>query len=284
MQRQIVWLALIVILASCSVFGGDDGNGDTPTSGDGTAPDTVIQWDRDPDSVIFRAEVLDDDDQFYTRNYIPLCTLYGDNRVVWTVPGAGIESQVLVDRLTDVEVVDFVEDLTFGFDIYSYDQQADLETFGDVEPIVEQFTLNVNEVNHVTDAFGGWDFEYFETIVELCQTLSDTPALFEPTEAWLSAREVEYNADMPSVIWNVERGIDLAELAERGERTWITGTNVRVLWNILQTNPPNVQLEQGGRTFQFALEVPRVMASAPPPPDDDDFVPESTPEAIEGES
>ena len=79
MRRTFTMIALLLILAACE-GGGDDNNGDP------FASNSIIQWDRSPQTVVFRTEVAggDDADSFLIKNEIPLCSIYGDNRVVWT--------------------------------------------------------------------------------------------------------------------------------------------------------------------------------------------------------
>ncbi len=267
---RYIWLAMLILLTlvGCSAFDSDDDGGDAGAVVDPVQEDSVIQWDRSPSNIVFRSEITGNRDEFYRLNEIPLCTIYGDNHIVWTVTGSSNITQVLHDRLTDEKVEQFVFDLTFGYRIYEYDAQANLASTDETEPVVEQMTLHVNDLVHITDAFGGWDYEYFEEIYNLCATLSETPVIYEPDGAWLSAQEIEYNTDAPSIGWDEGgQGIDLAELAA-GDPIWITGNTVRLIWELLQNSSPDAQFEQGAGTYQIALQVPNITLDAPQPPDE----------------
>lgn len=265
MRRLLILTMLALGLASCQVLrGGDDGGSQTSSSSA-----ALIQWQRSPDTIVFRAEVTggEDANAFYMRNDVPYCTIYGDNRIVWNVINSDNNSRILFDRLPDGTIQRFVEDLTIAYRIYDYSAGIDLQPASQVQPVVERITLNVNDRVHITDAFGGWDYLYFLEIVDRCQALSQSPVIFEPTEAWISVSPTTYDPNTSSVLWDANAaGLDLAELAASGERRWITGRNVRVIWNVLRTSALNVQFEQPGATFVVALEVPGVTAAAPPRP------------------
>src|SRR3990172_1691325 len=96
-RAQLIWLWILSLaLASCSVLGGDEDKTSEPVGNipGGYRPSMAIDWDHDPSTIVFRAEVVggEDDDAFYRRNDVPYCTIYGDGRIVWmTEPRAGYE-------------------------------------------------------------------------------------------------------------------------------------------------------------------------------------------------
>ncbi|MBZ0291438.1 MAG: hypothetical protein K8L99_02620, partial [Anaerolineae bacterium] len=185
MRRLLI--GLILLLAAC-----DSG---APAGGE-TASGGVISWDRSPQTVVFRADVMggNQGSEFLTRNEIPLCTVYGDNRVVWTNDLGDFNVQVLWDKVSDEQVQNFVSYLTVVERIYTFDARAAQQPPSDVKPTYEQLSLNVNGRQHVTDAFSDWDNDYFERIVDVCKTISSAPVLYEPTGgAWVSAQEVPYD-------------------------------------------------------------------------------------------
>ncbi|RMF77253.1 MAG: hypothetical protein D6737_18220 [Chloroflexi bacterium] len=258
-------ILLMLVLSACSVLGGDDKNSDNIIIQQST---NLIQWNRDPYAIIFRADLTGGDtESFLGRNEIPACTIYGDNRVVWVNDLPGFGSEVLEDRLSDERIISFIEHLTFAENIYSYEAAADLELPGDVQPVVETLRVFVNNNDHVADAFSGWPSDYYERIVEACQTLSESPVLFEPTGAWVSAQEIAYDTNLASVEWDAEAAnLSFAEIFDSGQPRWIDDNNVRILWRILRESPPNIQFIEGDRTFQLAFEIPAVTRLAPPPP------------------
>lgn len=263
--RLLALLSFTLLLASCQVFGGGDGD-----SGD----DTTALWDSDPSTIIFRAEVVggEFDDAFYRHNDVPLCTIYGDGKIVWTTEsGSGIE--VLFDYLTNEHIVLFVQYLVGQRGIYEYSAGADFEMSA-IPPVTEQISLNLHDDNgitrpHVADSFGGMDYVVFEEIVEDCQHLSSTPIIFEPEAGWISAAATTYDANAPFKIWDkVGTASDLAELSVTGERQWIEGRVARALWRWIHSNPSDLQFGQEDGLFYIALEVPSVTRFSPPPPEE----------------
>lgn len=268
MWRMASGLILIFVLSACQIIGGDDG-GDSGGNAANTTP-ILIDWDRSPDAIVFRAEITggDDSDAFYRRNEVPLCTIYGDNRVVWNI-NTEEGTQILFDRLNDRQIQAFVESLTLQFEIYTYEAGIDYELPTSTTPVYEQITLAVNDITHVTDSFSEWRDNLFQEVVDTCQSVSQSPIVFEPDSGWISVTEVPYDLGAPLVSWDAAgSGLNLAELATSGERLWI-GDNerlLRVLWRLIRTSPPNLQFSQSEGVYQLALEVPNVHPTAPPAP------------------
>ncbi len=268
MKRLLIFGILLTILTSCQVFGGGDGS----DSGGNADPDHPIQWERDASEIVFRAHVEggEDQDVFYMHNVIPDCTIYGDNRIIWTTDAAEGGSQVLWDRLSDDVVRDFVHNLTVDHRFYTYESLGELEPARSTEPVVEVLTLVINGVEHRTDAFAQWPDGFYGDILELCQRLSQSPTVYMPEAAWVSAQAVPYNSSSPIIIWDGERaGLVMAELStleENGGRRWITDRNVGVLWNSIRTSMPDVQFAEEDGNYYVALEIPNVTLNAPAAP------------------
>lgn len=263
-------LVLALLVAGCQALGG---GGDEDGNDDPFDPALLVQWERDPNLVVFRAQIVggqDELDPLYVRNQIPACTIYGDNRIVWQIYAGNNTSQILEDRLTDQVINTFVEDLTVGYRIYTYEARSDRLPPGETSPVVEQLTINVNGQEHVTDALGDWEYQYYEDILARCQSLSETPVAFQPTGAWVSARQVEFSSDALSILWDgtAEGSVNFAELAANEERQWIEGNLVTILWDIVRNNPPSTVFEQDEGAFRVALEVPGVTRISPPAPEE----------------
>jgi hypothetical protein len=259
LKRFLLLMIPVLLVAAC-------GGGGPPVSSSGGS---LIEWDRSPNTVVFRADVTGgSSDPFIARSEIPTCTLYGDNRVVWTNELGPFNVQVLEDRLTDDSVREFVNYLALNEQIYSYAARQDNQPAQAVEPVVETLTLFVNNVNHVTDAFAGWDMDYYGRIVNGCRTLSRAPVLVEPSSGFVSAQLVPYDSNAPGLLWDAAaNGLRLADLAASGERRWLKDDrNVRVIWNILRTSPPNIQFNEDNIQYLVALEVPSLTRESPPAP------------------
>lgn len=259
-MKRLVCLLSAIFLAAC---GGDTGSG-TPA-----ANNSPIAWDRSPSTIVFRADVEggNAEEAFLARSEVPPCTVYGDNRVVWTNELGPFNVQVLWDRVSDEQIQQFVTDLQINRQFYNYAARANLEPASATSPVVETLTLFVNGKVHKTDAFGGWNLDYYRRIVDSCKQISVAPVLFEPTGAWVSAQAVAYNPNAPLLPWNAEASnLSFAELVTSGERKWITDRNVAMLWNMIRTSPPRIQFVEGNNQYHVAIEVPGVTRDAPPAP------------------
>lgn len=252
-------LALILALAACE----SGGNTTEPQFAGGS----VIQWERSPQTVVFRADVEGGADTFLRGNDIPLCTIYGDNRVVWTNVLGEFNVQVLEDRLTDQQIQDFISYLTIVYQFFNYQGQADLLPPSDTPPVVETLYVAVSGREHKVDAFSEWPPDYFETVVNACKTLSRAPVLVSPTAAWVTVREVEYDPSVPMLLWDgAAANLNLAELAAAGEPKWLEGQTVRVLWNLLRNASPITRFLDENGTYEVVVAAPGVNRGAPPPP------------------
>ncbi len=266
MKRILSLLGLIIVVSACQAIGG--GGDDTSQSTDGNQNrGGVIQWDRDPLNVVFRADITGGDTQvaFFTKNEVPPCTVYGDGRVVWTSPDT---SDILFDFLSEQEVVNFVSNLTVQQRFYTYQARRDVQLPESIEPVVEELTLTVNNIEHRSDSYSTWPPDYFNTVLELCQSLSDTPTIFLPEEAWVSIEVTEYDSTSPTIYWEPDAsGLSLREVANAEDsRMWIEGQNVGIIWNVFRNDPPDTQFNEDGFDFFLALEVPGVTRDAPPAP------------------
>ncbi len=264
-KRTVALLVFSLMLAACE--GGGTENGGAAFGGN-----SIIQWDRSPQTVVFRTEVVGGDyaDDFLRRNEIPLCSIYGDNRVVWTNDLGDFDSQVLWDQVTDQEIQDYIGYLTVAQQIFNYDAGGDLLPPSEVQPVRELITINVNGRIHQTDSYSSteWPLDYFENITNFCKEVSRAPVLYEPTGAWLTLQAIPYDSTRPLQPWNsAASGLNMAEVAQRGEPFWLTGDNLRILWNILRNSSPLTMFsDEDGNAFNLVLEVPGIHPNSPPAP------------------
>ena len=255
MRRLLIGIALL--LAACQ--------SGTPA---GVQEGSIINWNRDPNTVVFRADVAGGtQNEFLARNEIPLCTVYGDNRVVWTNDLGDFNVQVLWDKVEDQRIQDFVTYLTVIERIYTYEALADDQPPSEIEPVYEELTIFVNERLHKTDSFTTWDADYFTRIVDTCKTISPAPVLFEPEGAWISAREVPYDTVRPTYFWDGSAaGLRMSDLAAGSEPRWVTGNNIRLIWNTLRTSSPIVLFVEDEKSYEVVLEVPGIQPGVRPAP------------------
>lgn len=266
-QRLSFLILMIVLAVGLAACGGQapapENNSPVELGGD-----NAIFWPREASHVIFQIDVVGGEDTFARRNNIPLCTIYGDNRIVWVDTSQPGRTIVLFDVLDDLRIYDFVSDLSVNYRIFTYGQEAALQLDDDgIPPFYEQITLHVNDREHVTDSFVQWPSTYFRDILNECRNLSTAPALFEPSGAWISASYAEYDSDATIVTWNDEiSGISLLALADYETRVWVDDSNLPILWNIMTNSPDDRLFQDNNGYVEVALEVPNVHAQSPQAP------------------
>ena len=196
MTRVMILLGLLLSLAAC----------DSGATGEAAVDGGVVTWDHSPETVVFRADVVGGQrtGTFLARNDIPLCTIYGDNRVVWLNELGDFDVQVLWDKLTDQQIIDYVSYLTISQRIFTYDAGADLQPPGENSPVYEMLSIYVSGRKHQTDSFSSeaWPQDYFQNIAETCKEVSRAPVIFEPEGAWLTVKAVDYDSTRPLQVWD----------------------------------------------------------------------------------
>ena len=159
-KRLLISLAILLMtMTAC-------GGGNTANNAPAVSQSNPIDWDRDPKTIVFRADVIGGNgDPFFALSEVPPCTIYGDNHIVWTNELGVNNVQILEDRISDDKVREFVSYVALSKQLYNYTAKADTVPLSDPKPVVETLTLFVNKVNHKTDAFGGWDYPYYQEIL-----------------------------------------------------------------------------------------------------------------------
>ena len=180
---------------------------------------------------------------------------------------------MLFDVVEDIEIYDFVTDLTVNKRLFTYENIAESLYAEGQRPVYERIVLDVNDTRHVTDGFSEWPNGYFRDILETCATISETPALFEPVGGWLSAEAVSYDPDAVTIYWNAEgAGIDLNALSSETEPIWVDDAAVvNRIWNTMTNSPSYRQFQQDGETYQVVFEVPNVHPTSLPAPTADEL-------------
>ena len=253
-MRWIVTFALLLLMAACR-----------PAQPE--VKPNIVGWDRSPQTIVFRADIVGGESDFQARNNIPNCTIYGDNRIVWVNELGPSQLQVLEDRLPDTAINVFVQHLAVDERIYTYEARLkEIQAQADVNPVVETVALNVNDIAHTADSFGGWDGDWFPRVLDACKKLSQAPVLVAPTSGWVSAQSVPFSMQPPITSWDAKAmGLSLSSVAD-GAPHWIKGASASSLWNTLHTLPSNLLFEDGSNYFEVALQVPGITRDAPPAP------------------
>ncbi|HVU09855.1 MAG TPA: hypothetical protein VHD90_01205 [Phototrophicaceae bacterium] len=253
-MRWIFALMVLVLLAACR-----------PATNNQAADPNIVQWDRNPQTILFRADVIGGETDFMTRNDIPNCTIFGDNRIVWVNELGPFQIQVLEDRLSDATISGFIQHLAVDDRIYTYDAHlADIQKQSNANPVTETITLNVDGIEHQADSFSGWNSDFFPNVLQDCKNLAQAPVLVAPSTGWISAQTIPFNMQPPLVVWDAQQtGISLNTVASAGSPVWMTGQGVTTLWNELHSLPTTTIFEDDKNYFQVALQVPGVTRNAP---------------------
>lgn len=250
-------LILMSLLAACQ-----PGVDVTPSE------EELVQWNKDPYSVVFRAEIVggDNADAFYLLNEVPGCTIYGDGRVVWAADGSGPRN-ILFDFVSPEDMSSFIVELGITRKFYEYEEGFPLQLPSTSKPIYERLTLENNGIKYVSDSFSVWPYDYYNQSLQLCVAQAKTPRTFEPDGAWISAQEMAYDARIPSLFWDEQAAsLSFFSLAATQERRWLEGSLVKILWNALKENGFDVQFGEAEKYYRIALQVPGVTRDAPPAP------------------
>ncbi len=272
MRRWLVFFGMTLLISACSALAGDTTSDTAQTTDQSSTNDdsALVQWDRNALNIVFQADVTggDQSNVFTESNRVPLCTIYGDGRIVWL---ADDENQVLFDLLTDQQIADFVTDLTITERFFTFNAGADTLLPSAEAPYTDILLLQVNDVSHQTDSFGDWTEDYFARVLEKCTTLGQQPRIFQPSEGWFSVLPTSYNATVPSLPWDAESaGLSLFEVAVMPESSiWIDNNLVLPIWTAIRDNNGLVQFNENGEEFIIVLRVPGVTVDAPPPPTED---------------
>lgn len=259
-MRWWMLIGLLILLTACGTSGAPNGSD--------AANARVITWERRADAVVFRADVIGGTDAFRARSAIPLCTVFGDNRVMWVNPLDGFRFEVLYDGVSDDALREFVRYLTVDEAIYTFGWNADDALLAAAGASgIPAVTLTVNAVTHRTSANGGWDAQLFRRVLTMCKQLGRAPILFQPHGAWVSVQRAAYSVQAPVSVWEGGAlGFSLAAAADAPAR-WLTGAPLLALWEQFRSLPSSLLYTEDYATYYaVALQVPGVMRDAPAAP------------------
>jgi len=255
--RFVLGLVLVAVLTACA---GEDAT-ETPSANQQLGP---LDWRREADYIILRVDQRrNQEDPSDLANAIPLCTLWGDGRLVW-LNSLTDNEEVLEARLDDEAIRALIENIVFtGF----YDWESNF-ILPDVEnPIIQTITLNLYSDERTVSRYTEWEVDGFNRILNACTTASSEPVLFLPSGGWVSAYEVPRVDNVSYVRWSPEAaGFTLAEVQGGANPRWLTGDYLRYLWTtiVMAYNTPLVF--EGDKAYQITVQVPNVTRDAPPAP------------------
>jgi len=265
-MRRIIWIALLinglVLLAACEE--------DTPTPDVQNQQIGPLDWDNSPETIILRIEQrLYDAPPAEAANTIPLCTVWGDGRIVWVNELENVELetdevQILESRISEQQMRSLIEDVIFtGF----YDWESNFIIPELENPFVSSITLNLMVETRTVERYTSWPANGFDRILTACQQISDTPAVFLPQGLWVSAYRIEPQEFQGEWRWIPEAaGFNLADVADGSAPQWITGDFAALVWENTILASASTQVLDNDATYELAIQVPGVSRDSPPTP------------------
>ena len=249
-----------VLLTAC---GGNEPKND----GQGDSQLGLIDWSRDPDTIVVRVDAQSAlDDPASTLNNIPPCTLWGDGRVVWASTDEYGSEQILEARLDDVAIRSFLEDIiSRGF----YSWQDELLPMSSNNPVTQSITVFLYDELRTVRRYTTWPENSYARIVDGCSHLSGTPVLVLPQVGWVSAYAIARDDSAPSWLWPLSAPFALHDLAANGEARWLEGPLASEIWmNVRERSGETQVVERDNSAFRVAIVVPGYSRDTVAPPSD----------------
>jgi hypothetical protein len=222
-----------------------------------------LDWDRSPDSILLRVDqIATFESEAYTINALPLCTIWGDGRLVM-LNYLGNTSEVLEARLSDEQIREVIENM-IGFGFYSWED--DIIPAGAEDPTLESVSLNLFDNPKTVERYNDWPTDGFSQILQLCQGSSPTRATVIPNGGWVSASVLNSFDDNGNLLdWPRNAPFTMADLASSDEPRWVEGAWAQEIWNITR-EISTVQVLENGIAYEIAMEVPDISRTSQPAP------------------
>jgi hypothetical protein len=217
--------------------------------------------------VIFRADrQLLNEPPYRDFNRLPLCTLYGDGRVVWTNYLQPQGEEVLEALIDDVQFRSFLEFLIRDMKFYEIPDYAGRELPPADNTGIDSLTIYLAGQVHTARNYKLWPNDVYNIILEKCRTLSDAPVRVEPEAGWVTAYEVPEPSNAPFIDWPATAPFTLADVAAQKQAGWVSGPAFKQLWIAIRDTLGNIMWRENGKMYLVALQVPTVSRDAPPAP------------------
>lgn len=252
-----VSLLLVFVLALTACNGDDDSSAETDDS-----QIRRFNWDTSADTILFRLdEIPYEETEARIANRIPLCTIWGDGRLVW-VNHLEDETEILEARLTDTQIRDFVEDV-IGFGFYGWEDDIIPPDQPNLE--LRSMSLNLYDNARTVERYSSWPNDGFDRLYDQCSTLSEARALFLPSGGFVRAYVVEKpDSSIPTMEWGRGAPFKMADVAANDTPVWLEEPYyLTELWRHLR-RIGQVYVSELGVYYDVALEVPGISRNAPP--------------------
>jgi len=226
----------------------------------------VFTWDHSPTAAVFQMSRAQTGELYsYALNRLPLCTLFGDGRLVWTTSVPLTGQQVLQVMLNEADTHAFLayaisDQHFFSVPDYAAHQPTPSGLFS-----IDTMTIALVQGTYTTRSYGAWPKNEYQTLLDKCTHLTDQPTLYQPTGGWLSVEPLTGTTNDSRIVWGADQPFQLAALSGKPP-IWISGDIVQIVWRILRRGVGAVQWQEANAAYRVNLQVPSLSAGAPPPP------------------
>jgi hypothetical protein len=260
----LVAILLIMLLAGCQTG---------EPSPEPTRPFVDVDWNKAPEAVIVRVDdVVYQPESRVHLSEIPLCTVYGDGRVIWLSTSEQVNNQALEGTISEEEMLAFINFvIEQGFYSWITDQEDPMIPT-DFDPRIPYVEMNLIQDQRRTHPDTGQQSdvavseEGYEAIIQRCMNLIADPVLVWPRGGWLHVYPANEAYNPARALWRGGESVRLADAAASGGPVWIEGDLARDVWNTIHDSGNFVYIEDA-RPYFVAMQVPGVTRDSPPPPD-----------------
>lgn len=252
-----------VLLAACNT---NTNNAATATpEANNVVP--VLAWNTAANAVIFRMDrQITNDTPYGDLNRVPLCTIYGDGRIVWVNPLQPAGEEVLEALIDDTQFRTFLEYVIRDMKFYDIPDYASMELPPTQRANVETITLAISDQVTTKRNYRAWPLDVYSTLLGKCMTLSNAPVRVEPAAGWVTVYPGPENTGMPFIDWPPTAPFKMADAANAKQAMWVTDAAFRMLWQAQRETQGNIIWRENGANYQVALQVPLVSRDSPPAP------------------
>lgn len=261
MPRYPLLLLLGALLAACA-----PAPSATPDAIFATATPPTVEWDTRPDAVVFRMDTYGTSgDRASDLNAIPNCTIYGDGHVIWLNPGINPQ-EYLETRISQAALQAFLTGLVdTGFYTWEPQRIGQPDPFGE-GPLRQRILLTLFGEIHWVDSAANWPQDTFTRLHDACRQFTDSPVLYVPTGAWLSAMPTGESSNRRyewSLYASTFNDVQLADIPPEAPH-WVTGEAAASAWELVRRG--RVLLTEQGQNYRVVVQVPGLQAGAPDAP------------------
>jgi hypothetical protein len=232
-------------------------------------PVDVLSWDRNPDTVVFQVrQAIEGEDPILAKSRLPLCTVFGNNRIVWITLDPKAGPKAFETQVDDTTIISFLEFLIRDEKFYGIPDYIKQDIPPAVTPpdkiVVSSIGLFLNNELRTVSSYRPWPGNAFQTIYDRCTKLSTTTAVYKPSSVFISAFQLPSLNGGPTVEWPNSAPFRLAETAQSKVRQQLSsGPLLDLVWQISLHSQGTVQWTENGKQYLIGVEIPGLTPGNP---------------------